>query len=65
MFRYGDRARVKEGFYKDCFGILIDCSKDTTNRVIYELELSIKYRNCYRTKTINVTEAEIEIIKEV
>lgn len=66
MYKYGDSAIIKSGFYKDCVGILIDFEQGygaEKNRYTIEIEI-VDCRNCGRIKEIKVTKEELEILKE-
>lgn len=68
MLVYGDKVRIKNGFYKNCYGILVDYEKNGdrfTFEPVYEVEIThIDKNNQIRIKTIKVTEEEIEKLIE-
>jgi len=72
MLKYGDKVRIKEGFYRNCYGILIDCKNEYIDLMtgdkgdfVYTIEINqIDENNCYRTKEIQLKENQIEKLKE-
>ena len=70
MFKYGDKVKIKEGFYRDCSGILIDCKNEYLDLMtgdkgdfIYTVEINIvDGNNAWRRKEIEIKESLIEKI---
>jgi hypothetical protein len=64
--RYGDKVRIKEGFYQNCFGILVGYNDYRETTDYYEVEISkVDKNNAYRTTTTRVSAEEIEKLEEV
>jgi len=65
MFKYGDIVKVKEGFYKDAKGILVDIVHQKGNPKYYEAELCLFKPPMIRIeKNVIFEESELEKIEK-
>lgn len=62
---YGNRVRIKGGFYKNCVGILTDIFTYGVIKPVYEIEITkIDKQNCCRRKTITTSIDNIEKLEQ-
>jgi hypothetical protein len=65
-FLFGNKVKVIGGFYKGCYGILLDSKFEITygsSGIFYDIDiLKIDDNNCRRCKTVSINEKDIELV---
>lgn len=61
MIKYGDRVRVKSGFYEGCEGVAVDIFYHPIEQIEVEM-VTVLSTGCYIRKTKEFSECNLEKI---